>query len=55
MVVICGGGGRGGGGEKHKLLRNDHVLCAYGSSLHTLSSLLTIYGLTNDTALLTKH
>ena len=52
MVVICGGGG---GGEKHKLVHNDHVLCAYGSSLHTFSSLLTIYGLTKDTALLTQH
>ena len=56
MVVICGGGGGGGGaGEKHKLVRNDHVLCAYGSSLHTLSSLLTIYALTKDTASLTQH
>ena len=29
----------GGGGEKHELVRDDHVLCACGSSLHTTSSL----------------
>ena len=28
-----------GGGEKHELVRDDHVLCACWSSLHTTSSL----------------
>ena len=35
MVVNCGGGG----GKKHELVRDDQVLCACGSSLHTSSSL----------------
>ena len=30
--------GMGGGGEKHELVRDDQVLCACGSSLHTSSS-----------------
>ena len=36
MVVIGVGGG---GGGKHELVRDDHVLCACGSSLLTSSSL----------------
>ena len=44
--MICGGG------DTHELVRDDHVLCVCGSSLHASSSLLTIYGLTNDTVLI---
>ena len=55
-------GGRAGGGDLrrgeggrgstlHELVRDDHVLCVCGSSLHASSSLRTIYGLTNDTVL----
>ena len=49
--MICGGGW-GGGGSIHDFVRDDHVLCACGSSSHISSSLKTIYGLTNDTVLL---
>ena len=37
MVVICGGGG--GGGSTHEHVRDHHVLCVCGSSLHASSSL----------------
>ena len=38
MGIICGGGG-GGGVDTHELVRDDHVLCVCGSSVHASSSL----------------
>ena len=34
--MICGGGG---GRVTHEVVRDDHVLCVCGSSLHASSSL----------------
>ena len=36
MGMICGGGK---GGDTHELVRDDHVLCVCGSSLHASNSL----------------
>ena len=44
--------GGGGGGVHTNSFAMIMFLCVCGSSLHASSSLLTIYGLTNDTPLL---